>query len=83
MSIVLVARLYHTSNCMLGDFLMKEFRESWKSTGWPIKIKPHRNSYYKSCVKMRALQQWNKLFIVNLSLFLGTVCICRPTLKKR
>ena len=31
---------------------------------------------------MRALQQLNKLFIVNLSLFLGTVCICRPTLQK-
>ena len=31
---------------------------------------------------MRASQQWNKLVIVNLSLFWGTVCICRPTLKK-
>ena len=31
---------------------------------------------------MRALQQWNKLFIVNLSLFWGTVCICGPTLKQ-
>ena len=54
----------------------------WRATGWPINIKPHKNSYTEGCVKMRALQQWNKLFIVNLSLFWGTVCICRPTLKK-
>ena len=26
-------------------------------TGWPIKIKPHRNLYTKECVKMRAWQQ--------------------------
>ena len=51
-------------------------------TGWPIKIKSQRNSYTKRSVKMRASQQWNKLFIVNLSLFWGTVCICRPSLKK-
>ena len=51
-------------------------------TGWPINIKPQRNSYTKGCIKMRASQQWNKLFIVNLPLFWGTVCVCRPTLKK-
>ena len=51
-------------------------------TGVPICFGPHRNSYTKGCVKMRALQQKNKLFIVNLSLFWGTVCICRPTWKK-
>ena len=31
---------------------------------------------------MRASQQWNKLFIANLSLFWGTVCIYRPSLRK-
>ena len=31
---------------------------------------------------MRALQQKNKLFIENSSLFWDTVCICRPILKK-
>ena len=42
-------------------------------TGLPIKIKPYRNSYTEGCVKMRALQQYTKLFIVNLSLFWSTV----------
>ena len=28
-----------------------------QSTGWPIKIKPHRNSQREDCVKRRALQQ--------------------------
>ena len=36
----------------------------------------------KECVKMRVLQQWNKLFVVNLSSFWGTVSICRPAFKK-
>ena len=55
----------------------------WKVsfTGWPINIKPHRNSYTEGCIKMGALQQKNKLFIVNLSLFWGTIYICRSTLK--
>ena len=53
------------------------------NTGVPICFGPHRNSYTKGCVKMRAAQQWNKLLIVNLYLFWGTVCICRPTLRKR
>ena len=36
------------------------------NTGWPIKIKPHRNLYTKGCVKMKVLQQQDVLFIVNL-----------------
>ena len=27
------------------------------NTGWPIKIKPHRNLYTKGCVKMGVSQQ--------------------------
>ena len=31
--------------------------EKTQFTGWPINIKPHKNSYTEGCVKMRALQQ--------------------------
>ena len=48
----------NVKNTIMEKHVVKQVTlEEIQYTGWPIKIKPDRNSYTKGCVKMRPSQQ--------------------------